>query len=67
MTPLVGILISGLTAIGMGCASASVTPVAGSADQSMLPRPGVVLVYDFAVHANDVMVDSLSRFAAPPS
>jgi hypothetical protein len=59
MTPLAGILISSLAAIGMGCASAGVTPVAGSADQSMLPRPGVVLVYDFAVGANDVMVDSL--------
>jgi len=59
MIPLAGILISGLMAIGMGCASAGVTPMAGSADQSMLPRPGVVLVYDFAVHANDVMVDSL--------
>ena len=59
MIPLAGILISGLMAIGMGCASAGVTPMAGSADQSMLPRPGVVLVYDFAVHADDVMVDSL--------
>jgi hypothetical protein len=59
MTPLAGILISGLIAAGMGCASAGVTPVAGTADPSMLPRPGVVLVYDFAVHANDVMVDSL--------
>ncbi len=28
LTPLAGILISGLTAVGMGCASASVTPVA---------------------------------------
>jgi hypothetical protein len=59
MTPLAAILISSLTAIGMGCASAGVTPVAGTADPSMLPRPSVVLVYDFAVHANDVMVDSL--------
>jgi hypothetical protein len=33
--------------------------VAGAADQSMLPRPGVVLVYDFAVGADDVMVDAL--------
>jgi hypothetical protein len=59
MTPLSGILISGLAAIGMGCASAGVTPMAGSADQSMLPRPGVFLVYDFAVGPEDVMVDSL--------
>jgi hypothetical protein len=59
MTPLAWILISGLTAIGMGCASAGVTPMAGTADHSMLPRPSVVLVYDFAVHANDVMIDSL--------
>jgi len=59
MTPLAGILISGLTAIGMGCASASVTPVAGSANQSTLARPGVVFVYDFAVGADDVMIDTL--------
>ena len=59
MTPLAWILISGLTAIGVGCASVSVTPVAGTADQSMLPRPGVFYVYDFAVGPEDVMVDSL--------
>jgi hypothetical protein len=59
MTPLAEILSLGLTAIAIGCASAGVTPVPGTADQSMLPRPGVVFVYDFAVHANDVMVDSL--------
>ena len=59
MTPLAGILISALTAIGMGCASAGVTPVAGTADESMLPRPSVVLVYDFAVHADDVVIDTL--------
>jgi hypothetical protein len=59
MTPIAWILISGLTAIGMGCASAGVTPIAGSADQSMLPRPGVFYVYDFAVGPEDVMVDSL--------
>lgn len=59
LTPLAGILISGLTAIGMGCASASVTPVTKIADGSMLPRPGVLLVYDFAVAANDVMIDTL--------
>ena len=59
MTPLAGILILGLTAVGMGCASAGVTPVAGAADPSMLPRPGVVLVYDFAVGADDVVIDTL--------
>jgi hypothetical protein len=59
MTLLAGILISGLAAIGMGCASAGVTPNTATADQSMLPRPSVVFVYDFAVRANDVMVDTL--------
>jgi hypothetical protein len=59
MMTLAGILILGLAAIGTGCASVSVTPMAGTADQSMLPRPGVLYVYDFAVHANDVMVDTL--------
>jgi hypothetical protein len=59
MTPLAGILISGLLAIGMGCASAGVTPMGGGPDQSMLPRPGVFYVYDFAVGPEDVMVDSL--------
>lgn len=28
LTPLAGILISGLTTVGMGCASTGVTPVA---------------------------------------
>jgi hypothetical protein len=59
MTPLAGILISGLMAIGMGCASAGVTPAAGTADQSMLPRPSVVFIYDFAVSSNDVVIDTL--------
>jgi hypothetical protein len=59
MTPLAGVLISSLTAIGMGCATASVTPIAGGPNQSMLPRPGVFYVYDFAVGPEDVMVDSL--------
>ena len=58
MTPLAVILILGLTAIGMGCASAGVTPVAGTANQSMLPRPSVVLIYDFAVGADDVVIDT---------
>jgi Tfp pilus assembly protein PilW len=59
MTPLAVILILGLAATGMGCASAGVTPVAGTADQSMLPRPSVVLVYDFAVRTDDVVIDTL--------
>jgi hypothetical protein len=59
MTLLAGILISGLAAIGMGCASAGVTPNTATADQSMLPQPSVVFVYDFAVRADDVMVDTL--------
>ncbi|MCH8083734.1 MAG: DUF4410 domain-containing protein [Myxococcales bacterium] len=59
LTPLAGILISGLTAVGMGCASAGVTSVVRPSDGSMLQRPGVLLVYDFAVAANDVMIDTL--------
>jgi len=58
-TATVRVLMIGLAATAMGCASAGVTPNAGTADQSMLPRPGVVLVYDFAVRADDVMVDAL--------
>ncbi len=57
-TPIVGILILGLAAIGMGCASAGVTPISGTADDSTLPRPSVVLVYDFAVGADDVVIDT---------
>ena len=59
MTPRAAILISGLAAIGMSCASAGVKPVPGTADESMLPRPSVALVYDFAVHADDVVIDTL--------
>jgi hypothetical protein len=59
MTPFAGILILGLTAIGLGCASAGVTPVAETRDNSMLPRPGVVFVYDFAVSSDDVVIDTL--------
>jgi hypothetical protein len=59
MTAIVRVLMMGLTATAMGCASAGVTPNAGTADQSMLPQPGVVMVFDFAVRADDVMVDTL--------
>lgn len=59
MTSTVGILFLGLAVTAMGCASAGVTPKAGTADLSMLPRPGVIMVFDFAVRADDVMVDAL--------
>ncbi len=59
MTLIAGILILGLTVIGMGCASAGVTSVTKASDGSMMRRPGVLLVYDFAVAANDVMIDTL--------
>ncbi len=59
MPTVAGILTSGLIAVGMGCASAGVTPVTKVADESTIPRPGVLLVYDFAVGANDVLIDTL--------
>jgi hypothetical protein len=59
MAPLARVSIAGLMAIGIGCASASVTPVPGSTDPGMLPRPGVVFVYDFAVSSGDVVIDTL--------
>jgi len=59
MKPYVGILVSGLIAIGLGCASAGVTPMPGTRDDSMLPRPSVVYIYDFAVSSNDVVIDTL--------
>jgi len=59
ITPAAGALMSGLTAIAMGCASAGVTPLPGTRDDSMLPRPGVVFVYDFAVSSDDVVIDTL--------
>jgi len=54
-----GILVSGLIAIGLGCASAGVTTIPGTRDDAMLPQPSVVYIYDFAVSANDVVVDTL--------
>jgi len=59
MKPYAGILISGLIAIGLGCASASVTTKPGPADGAMLLRPSVVYIYDFAVSADDVVIDTL--------
>jgi hypothetical protein len=56
---LATMLLSGLAAACISCASAGVTPVDGSSDGAMLPTPSVVLVYDFAVGANDVVIDTL--------
>lgn len=49
-----------LVALALGCAGASVTPTA-PASSERIPKPGVVLVYDFAVNANDVVVDTLGH------
>ena len=40
-----------------GCASSGVSGVRGYAIGEQLPRPGIVLVYDFAVSSSDVKVD----------
>lgn len=57
--PFAGILISGVIAIGLGCASAGVTTLPGTRDDSMLPRPSVAYIYDFAVSSDDVVIDTL--------
>ena len=44
--------------IGLGCASAKVTTISKIADETTLPQPGAVLVYDFAVTADDVVEDT---------
>jgi hypothetical protein len=44
--------------IGLGCASAKVTSVTGDLDERTLPKPGVILVYNFAVTADDVVEDT---------
>lgn len=59
MKPYARTLVSGLIAIGLGCASASVTTIPATRDESMLPQPSVVYIYDFAVSANDVVIDTL--------
>ena len=47
-----------LTAVYMvGCAGGSTTPVQQYTGNEPLPRPPVLLVYDFAVDAHDVVVD----------
>ena len=54
----------------LGCASSSVQSSENYARDVRLPRPPVLMVYDFAVSANDLVEDSLgSEFAldeAPP-
>ena len=47
-----------LLAVGLGCATAKVKPTQVAPD-APLPKPPVVLIYDFAVSANDVVVDTL--------
>lgn len=42
----------------LGCAGSNVTPTVQASNQP-IQRPGVILVYDFAVGLNDVVVDTL--------
>lgn len=49
----------------IGCGGASVGSVDRTADEATLARPAVLLVYDFAVTADDLTVDALgTEFAA---
>ncbi len=45
-------------AAGLGCASAGVTRTQQYVEESEVAKPSVVLVYDFATSAADVMVDT---------
>jgi len=45
--------------VGLACASAKIESVQRYAGDERLPQPGVLLVYDFAVTPNDVVVDTL--------
>ncbi len=47
-----------LIAFALGCAGSNVRQTATATNQP-IPRPGVVLVYDFAVGPNDLVVDTL--------
>ena len=44
----------------LGCAGSGVTPTE-PATSERIPRPAVLLVYDFAVGPNDVVVDTLGH------
>jgi hypothetical protein len=64
MAPLTAVLA---LALALGCASSSVTPGRRLVGDEPLPRPGVVLIYDFAVDPADVVVDTLGpEFATGP-
>lgn len=53
-------------ALALGCASSSVTSARYVGDEP-LPRPGVLLIYDFAVNPADVVVDTFGpEFAGGP-
>ena len=49
-----------LIALTLGCAGSSITPISRVTNER-IPRPVVILVYDFAVGANDVVVDTLGH------
>ena len=49
-----------LIALALGCAGSSITATS-PATSERIPRPTVVLVYDFAVGPNDVVVDTLGH------
>jgi hypothetical protein len=47
-------------ALALGCASAKITPTE-TASSERIPKPDVVLVYDFAVGPDDVVLDTLGH------
>jgi hypothetical protein len=54
--------------VGLACASAKVENVQRHAEGERLPQPGVLLVYDFAVTPDEVVVDTLgSEFGGSAS
>lgn len=59
MTMIRVLLITAMTATGLSCASSHITTTGPSAADRSLPQPSVVLVYDFAVFPEDVIVDTL--------
>ena len=47
-------------ALAVGCASSKLSPTQ-TASSEQIPQPGVLLVYDFAVGPDDVVVDTLGH------